>query len=308
MATDWHFERPAIPVRAVVISVLALAVPVAAALVPEGATSGYALLLWLVALIPAFLLSYYRGWVGVAVAQAAGMAALSTTQVVVLLAGRTVRDWPLLAEVVAGYVVLSLAIGWLSDALHRSRAQAEVLALTDDLTALPNRRHARMFLEENFEEAQSGDPLTIVLFDIDSFKEFNDEHGHLAGDEALKLFARVLGRSTRPLDLSARYGGEEFLSVLPACGTETALGFVEEVRAGLEHSQPAEARFTVSAGVATYNGGMSYGQFLRAADHALYDAKREGRDLVRVYTLEADDAAGQDPRASAPSPAVDVLL
>lgn len=289
MATEWHFERPDIPARALVLSGLALAVPVAASFLPTGLAED-SLLLWLTALIPAFLLAYYRGWAGVAAALAMGMAVLSLTQVAVLLLDRRVEDWSLLGAVVAGYVAISLGVGWLSEMLHRRRASAEILALTDDLTALPNRRHARMFLERSFLEARDGRPLTIVLFDIDDFKGFNDVHGHVSGDEALRLFARVLRRGTRPLDLSARYGGEEFLCVLPTCDTETALAFVEQTRSELERAQRAELHFTVSAGVATYRGGMTYAEFLRAADHALYDAKRGGRDLVRVHELAASIA------------------
>lgn len=272
-----------VPARALVLSGLALLVPVAGAILVPAELGDYAALLWLTALVPAFLLAYYRGWRGVATALALGMATLSLTQVGVLLVGGSLPD--LLLAVVVGYVAISLGIGWLADTLHRDKAVVADMAFTDILTHLPNRRHARVFLENEFAAAERGRLLSVVLFDLDHFKDYNDRFGHPAGDEALRTFADLLGRSTRRMDLSARFGGEEFVSILAGTDTEGALVFSDRIRAELARMRlPTGARLTVSAGVATYHPSMrSPDELLAAADSALYEAKEQGRNRVRLF-------------------------
>jgi diguanylate cyclase (GGDEF)-like protein len=188
---------------------------------------------------------------------------------------------------VVAYLAISLVVGWGAEMLHQQRARAELLALTDDLTNVPNRRRARMFLESEFQAARAGRPLSIVMFDLDAFKLYNDTYGHAAGDNALCNFSRALLSSTRPEELSARYGGEEFMAVLPTCDLEGALTFVQKVRSALRAVQPEEALLTVSAGVACFEGEMrSSSELIIAADKALYQAKKQGRDAVRVYQGE----------------------
>src|SRR5690606_12918824 len=116
----------------------------------------YELWLWLLALVPPFLLSYYRGWRGVAAALAAGMAVLSVLQVLVPVSRLPDSVSIPLIGLPAAYVVIALGVGWLSEALHREGERAARLALTDDLTGLPNRRYMRLFLETEFAAAQRG--------------------------------------------------------------------------------------------------------------------------------------------------------
>src|SRR5690606_27801594 len=202
-------EDRKIPRRAVAISALALLVPVwTVAFAPE-VVGDYELWLWLLALVPPFLLSYYRGWRGVAAALAAGMAVLSVLQVLVPVSRLPDSVSIPLIGLPAAYVVIALGVGWLSEALHREGERAARLALTDDLTGLPNRRYMRLVLETEFAAAQRGRVLTVALFDLDRFKQYNDRYGHLAGDEALRAVAGVLRMHTRRMNLSARYGGEE---------------------------------------------------------------------------------------------------
>lgn len=283
MSPLWYPSRPPIPIFAVVLSFSALIVPATATVLFSNVIGQYEVLLWLVALVPAFLLAYYRGWRGAATALAAGMAILSLTQVVLVSTGRTISNWPLLVFVVAVYCATALGIGWVSELLHRQRAAAELLALTDELTGLPNRRYADLYLEKEFAAAQRGRPLTVIFFDIDHFKDYNERHGHAAGDEALIAFGKLLESRTRKMDFSARYGGEEFLTILSSCGLEGGLAFVERLREAVQSLELTYGPITVSVGVATYHPGMiSRSELLAAADLALYQAKQDGRDCVRL--------------------------
>jgi diguanylate cyclase (GGDEF)-like protein len=282
----WHFQRPRIPKRVAVISAAALLAPFVYVLMGGGTDSGLNLLLWLGALIPAFLLAYYRGWRGGATALAAGMAVLTVTQVALLWMGRDEPIGWVPVAIVAVYMVVALAAGWVAELLHSQRAAAEHLALTDDLTRVANRRRVRMFLEEEFASARVQGPMAIVIFDLDSFKNYNDTYGHGAGDTALCNFAQALATSTGRGELSARYGGEEFLAVLPLSDASAALSYVERVRRTMKEIHPHATALTASAGIACYQPSMaSPNDLLIAADLALYDAKVLGPDTVRVFTI-----------------------
>jgi len=300
--------RP-VPVRALVLSLGALVVPVAAVVVfPDWVQDDQGVLLWLTSLVPAFLFAYYRGLRGVAVALAGGMAVLSLTQVAVLVFGSAAPNWYLLLAVVAVYVGICIGLAVFAEILIRERRAAEALALLDVLTGLPNRRHAEIILDTQFAAAVRRSPLAVVMFDIDHFKEVNDRHGHEAGDEGLRGFAEVLRRNTRRMDLSARFGGEEFISVLGGAGIAPAVAFAERVRAGLEAERFPWGALTVSAGVAQYEEGMgSFEILVAAADRALYAAKQAGRNRVMasepVTTVAPPPPSAAPVEAPAPAPA-----
>jgi len=272
-----------IPLRALWFSFAALSIPVSAAVFfPAWAGADTGLLMWLTALVPAFLLTYYRGWPGASLALAMGMAALALTQVALLLAGISVGNWALLSGIVFVYLATSLGIGWVAELLHVERRRAERLALMDSLTGMPNRRHSVVFIEAAFAAAKRGIPFTVVLFDIDAFKAFNDTRGHLAGDEALKRVAEVLIGSTRRMNLTARWGGEEFLSMLSDTPVEGGRIFAERVLSEIHQVFP-DGSVTLSAGVARYTDVMDTPtRLLTAADQAMYSAKAAGGDCVRV--------------------------
>lgn len=271
-----------VPIRALFLSVGALSIPVLGALVIPDTLGEFGALLWLLALIPAFLLAYYRGWRGAATALAFGMATLSVTQVIALAVHLTIPNT--LVGVVIAYVASALGIGWLAELLHQQRQEAQALAYTDNLTHLPNRRRVRIALEDEFAAAMRGRPLAVVLFDLDNFKEYNDHYGHAAGDEALKVFGGILIETTRQMNMSGRFGGEEFLSVLAESSSAGAMVFAERVRASLRAAGLGKGPLTVSAGVAGYHPGMKTpDELLAGADHALYRSKREGRDCVRLF-------------------------
>jgi diguanylate cyclase (GGDEF)-like protein len=284
-----------VPLRAMVWSVVALSVPVLNTLLVRGQPQELEFLLWLLALVPAFLLSYYRSWRGVAIALASGMAVLSTTQVVVVLVVEgLVPQWSALMAVTMAYVTIGIAVGWLSELLHRNRERAEALALTDELTRIPNRRHLRLVLEHDFAAAQRGRDLTVAIFDLDRFKNYNDRYGHAAGDIVLRVFGEMLEAGTRRMNVAGRYGGEEFMAILSDTDLERALHFVERVRQSTTALELPAGSVSVSAGVATFHPGMrTADDLVAAADAALYRAKADGGDTIRV-------AAGQ--RVGEPAP------
>jgi diguanylate cyclase (GGDEF)-like protein len=169
-----------------------------------------------------------------------------------------------------------------SVALENARLHASVrsLSLTDPLTGLPNRRHLRIHLDREIAAARRGRLLAAVIFDLDNFKGFNDTLGHLAGDEALRVFARILGAENRAMNLVARYGGDEFVSVL---GEASATGAEQYVRRVCERVQEdpqlAPHGVSVSCGMALFDPvAMRNGDdLIRAADADLY-ARKSRRD------------------------------
>jgi len=162
------------------------------------------------------------------------------------------------------------------------------MATRDPLTGLWNRGAVVALLERELPRAaREGRPLAVVLADVDHFKAVNDTHGHQAGDAVLREVARRLAGAVRPYDAAGRYGGEEFLAVLPGCGPEEAAALGERLRkavsAGPVSAGAASVRVTASLGVAVWDGDVGTpGALLRAADEALYRAKRGGRDRVEM--------------------------
>ena len=166
----------------------------------------------------------------------------------------------------------------------------ERLAATDDLTMIANRRTFAAALEREIARgARSGEPVSLVILDIDRFKLVNDLHGHPAGDEALRNVAAALSIACRDLDTAARYGGEEFAVILPDCGPERSVDIADRLREAVA-SAPAIRALTASAGVASYpmHGGDA-DSLVRAADDALLVSKRTGRNRTSRATGVALD-------------------
>ncbi|HKN63220.1 MAG TPA: diguanylate cyclase, partial [Gaiellaceae bacterium] len=166
----------------------------------------------------------------------------------------------------------------------RLHGLVERQALVDGLTGLANRRAASDALHAEAARAERLEtPLSLVLADIDGFKEVNDVHGHAVGDEVLRAFADVLRETLRDSDVAGRWGGEEFLLLLPGADAEGAAQLADRVRVGLaSRSIPSvpDLRVTASFGVAEYAGETNTEQLVAAADSALYRAKRTGKDRV----------------------------
>ncbi|MCS7065689.1 MAG: GGDEF domain-containing protein, partial [Fimbriimonadales bacterium] len=165
-------------------------------------------------------------------------------------------------------------------------------AVTDSLTGLRNHRAFQESLISLAQMAERyGQPLSLIMLDIDYFKQFNDRFGHPAGDELLRQVASVLRRSARVYDVVARYGGEEFALLLPNTDLNEAVQVAERLRQQIAAIQNPHAPITASFGVATHRHGNAPATLLYEADSALYEAKRRGRNRVCAYGVDAFEAA-----------------
>jgi len=155
------------------------------------------------------------------------------------------------------------------------------LATTDSLTQVANRHTFENTLSIELQRAaRGGRSVTLVMIDIDHFKELNDQFGHQAGDQVLRVTAATLRKHCRPFDTLARYGGEEFAVLLPECDAEHALESAERFRMAVKQ-MPGPKPVTVSVGVATFPTHSTDAESLiRRADTALYESKGAGRDRV----------------------------
>ena len=289
--------RKQVPPLALLLSLLCLWVPVlSSSMFPEWTSMELGVLVWLLALVPPFLLSYYRGWKGASLALAGGMAAMAISQVVVILLGAMDPRPEIMLGTVVVLIVVALGSGLISSLFHRSLGQAERMALTDPGTGLPNRRHAMLHLQRAFAAAQRGRPLSVVLFDLDRFKQVNDRYGHRTGDEVLRAFGEILAGYTRAMHIAARFGGEEFLVVLDDTEAAGASIVAERVRVALRERTFPCGQVTVSGGISQYENGMASPDVLiAAADQALYRAKETGRDRVMVLGRQGVDDAALEP-------------
>jgi diguanylate cyclase (GGDEF)-like protein len=170
--------------------------------------------------------------------------------------------------------------------LEAARHTAEEAANTDMLTGLPNRRHTLAFLDQALRRAaQDGAPLAVAIFDIDHFKQINDGHGHAAGDEVIRRVGQRAKVSLRDDDMVGRFGGEEFVCILQGRSALSAEMVAERVRKAVEAEDGGIGGLpgvTVSIGLAVYAGETSTEDLLHRADKALYIAKREGRNRLRM--------------------------
>ncbi len=178
------------------------------------------------------------------------------------------------------------ALARTNDQLEQAKERFRSQAITDALTGIFNRRHFEDCLDEQIARAaQMGTPLSLLLLDLDHFKQYNDRWGHTEGDAELRRVAALVQRTVRSTDIAFRYGGEELAVLLPACSKEQAMVVAEKVRvavgSGTQRPSRFGARTTVSAGVATYpeDGRVARG-LVDTADAALYQAKAQGRDRV----------------------------
>jgi diguanylate cyclase (GGDEF)-like protein len=173
---------------------------------------------------------------------------------------------------------LALAANWLASSDLSSRDDA----LIDELTGLLNRKAlTRRFPELKAQAVARDEHLALIMCDVDHFKSVNDSHGHDRGDRVLREVADLLRRELRTSDLVYRFGGEEFLIMVPGSDAREAVPVAERLRRAVAAAESAGLRITISAGVASARGAdVRFRDLVSAADTALYEAKRTGRDRV----------------------------
>jgi len=170
-------------------------------------------------------------------------------------------------------------------------------SLTDPLTTLANRKYFDQAMERQIAEAAAkNEPLSLLLTDIDDFKAFNDQYGHLTGDHVLRLVAAACKQNVKGQDIAARYGGEEFAMLLPDTTLRSAVAVADQIRRSVMAKELIKrstgqhlGRVTISIGVATMRRGENSAALIGRADSCLYAAKRSGRNRV---VCETDPEAG----------------
>ncbi|MBQ0960114.1 GGDEF domain-containing protein [Ideonella sp. 4Y11] len=201
----------------------------------------------------------------------------------------TTRQW-LSSSLVAGCIAVAMALTAISEwAADLNEQRLLELAGTDVLTGLRNRRALLQSLAGEVALARrSQRPLCLAVLDLDHFKSINDQHGHAAGDQVLREFSALMRSELRAYDTCGRLGGEEFVVLMPDTDLAQALASIDRLRATLAHRPLAwideSVELTVSAGVASLadTSDADGASLLRAADEALYQAKRDGRNRVRT--------------------------
>ena len=232
-----------------------------------------------------------------AVIYAVAGAALSLAESVGLLFVRELNGAPpvtlelLQQRVTYLYVFVTTAIIMASVGfvLGRQTDRLAALSVTDVLTGLPNRRALRQRLTAEIERAaRYGSPVSLLILDIDGLKRINDERGHGAGDRLIRRVAASIAHTLRRSDLGARWGGDEFAIVMPNASPAAAQHLAERLMAHLREQQTddTDAPVTVSIGIATFdpasNSDPNIERLARAADDALFAAKRSGRNRIRA--------------------------
>lgn len=219
------------------------------------------------------------------------IAALILTVALILLATLDVNPHATIHDPVGVIATLALLAGVVSIvwALQAAELHHRDEAILDPLTGLLN-RHALIprFTEISQQARLADQPVSMVLCDVDGFKSVNDEHGHDRGDAALRDVAYELRKRLRSFELVYRLGGEEFLIVLPGIELDAASDTAERLRSAVEEARPTGIPITISLGVSAARGAqVDYDALFKAADEALYEAKRAGRNRVIARELGA---------------------
>jgi diguanylate cyclase (GGDEF)-like protein len=187
--------------------------------------------------------------------------------------------------------------------LRRSLAELSELVRTDPLTGLANYRYFSRALEQELERTErSAQPTTLIMLDIDHFKRVNDQWGHEIGNQALIHIAKLTRQTVRRLDIPCRYGGEEFAIILPNTNLQASIPVAERLRQTIAETPltlgDKKLHMTASLGIDTYRIGekATPKELVQRVDHYLYQAKQEGRNLVRHASLPPSEVVSREER------------
>jgi len=188
---------------------------------------------------------------------------------------------------------LAIICNYAAIALENALLYGEVknLAITDGLTGLYNHRYFQKNINSEVTRVRRYlRPLSLMMFDIDFFKNFNDTYGHPMGDLVLKEISKAIKKNVRKVDIACRYGGEEFAVILPETKIKDTILVAEKIRSSVEKIRFNTGRgikkekVTISGGVAQFKSGMTKVDFIRCADDSLYKAKTEGKNKICIYS------------------------
>ncbi len=197
------------------------------------------------------------------------------------------------------FAAFGVVTGRLSDSLERMNQTLSSMALTDALTGMRNARYFHERLrEEHARAVRLGEPLALIVGDLDHFKRVNDRYGHVTGDKLLAAVGRVIHRMVRAGDSACRIGGEEFAVLCPSTDLMEAMQIAERIRAAVAAEAVALAEgslsITMSLGVARLRPDQDPGAFFTTADGAMYQSKRSGRNRVTANAPEAPVVSAMD--------------
>ena len=194
----------------------------------------------------------------------------------------------------------SLELEMQKNELEEANGKLETLSVTDGLTGLKNHHFFQELVEKSIAAAsESGDPLCVLLMDVDNFKKYNDTYGHQAGDDVLKAIAKVLAETQSPCFQPARYGGEEFVAVMSGLTEAEAFELAEIVRQRIELSKPGGNVVTASFGIAAWTTEVrGKGELVARADKALYASKDAGRNRVTKASTLWEEAKEEETKAA----------
>jgi diguanylate cyclase (GGDEF)-like protein len=292
---DWRMRRSRVPEYHSAFTILTSQAWMSAAAALTGGPTSSALPL--IAVPTAFAAARFRASVAwLATASAIGMLLIATLG---LHAAATLAH----PEEVTAMIALMIGVSAATHALRQAEVHHRVSAVLDPLTGLLNRQGLAPRFDELAEQAwMTGAPVSLLVCDLDHFKEVNDTHGHGMGDAVLRDVAYALRKQLRSFELIYRIGGEEFLVLLPGSTPDVAETIGERLCEAVRSCHPQGLPITLSVGVSTLWGAdVNFERLFDAADHALYSAKTKGRDRVVVAPI----ATG--PPDDAPAPAIGVF-